>query len=68
MSLDAALIAAHARGDTAALVGLYTTAAKAAPSEDAACFYLTQAWVFALDCGDPAAEGLCARLRALGRA
>ena len=42
--LERALLAAHAAGDHAALVGLYTAAgdrAEAAGDIDAACFYLT---------------------------
>ena len=69
-ALDAALIAAHAEGDNARLVRLYTQAAdssEAAGDVDAACFYLTHAYVFALHTGDPAAETLHRRLLAEGR-
>lgn len=65
--LDAALCAAHLRGDGGALVGLYTRAADAAADADAASFYLTHAYVFALEAGDPRARALHARLCALGR-
>ncbi|MDG4647564.1 hypothetical protein P6F26_03845 [Roseibacterium sp. SDUM158017] len=64
-SLDAALLAAHARGDRAALIGLYGDAADAATPR-AAAFYLTHAHVFALEAGDPRASVLKARLVALG--
>ena len=57
------LLDAHARNDRAALVGLYTEAADAAPDLDAACFYLTHAYIFALEKGDPAAERLYHRLK-----
>ncbi len=53
-ALDDRLLAAHARDDRAALIGLYTEAADWAEGEDriaAACFYLTQAYVFALERG-----------------
>lgn len=68
--LDAALIAAHDAGDGARLVGLYTAAAERAEREgrcDAAGFFLTHAYVFALEAGHPAAGHLHARLKAAGR-
>lgn len=69
-ALDAALIAAHAADDLARLVVLYTEAgdrAERAGDVDAACFYLTHAYVFALEAGDAAAEALHTRLMAHGR-
>ena len=66
MSLDAALRAAHAAGDRAALIGLYEQAAEDAGP--AAAFFLTQAWVFALEAGDGRAEALETRLRGMGAA
>ena len=72
--LDAAILAAHAgeggTGDGARLAALYTSAADMAEADgriDAACFFLTQAYVFALDHGDAAAPALHARLLAHGR-
>ncbi len=68
--LDDRLLAAHAAGDLPALVGLYAEAAdgrEAAGNIDAACFYLTHAYVFALDQGDARAGALHARLKARGR-
>lgn len=65
--LDTRLLAAHAAGDLAALITLYTAAADQAATPAAAGFYLTQAYIFALDAGSPAAETLCSRLRAMGR-
>ena len=65
--LDARLIAAHEAGDKPALVTLYTEAADVANDVDAACFYLTHAYVFALDAGHPAVATLHARLVAQGR-
>lgn len=64
-ALDAALLAAHARGDRAALIGLYAEAAETAAGT-AAAFYLTHAFVFALEAGDTRAPALKARLVALG--
>lgn len=69
-ALDQAMLAAHDRGDLAALVRLYTEAADQRQSTgeiDAACFYLVHAYVFALDLGLPAAIELHARLKAQGR-
>jgi len=68
--LDARLIAAHAAGDVAKLVTLYEEAAatsEAAGDRDAASFYRTHAYVFALQTGDPKADALHARLKAEGR-
>ncbi|MBT8409393.1 MAG: hypothetical protein KJN93_07190 [Alphaproteobacteria bacterium] len=68
--LDPRLLAAHARGDEAALVALYTAAAdirEAAGDTEAACFYLTHAYVFALHLGHPETARLHGRLVAYGR-
>jgi len=70
MDLDARMLAAHALRDQAALIGLYTQAAdgrEAAGDLQAACFYLTHAYVFALDENDGRAAALYARLKAQGR-
>lgn len=63
--LDARLLAAHARDDKEALVLLYTQAADAAESRhdtQAARFYLTHAYVFALDTGSAEYSSLKLRL------
>ena len=65
--LDAALIAAHEAGDTDALVRLYREAADAAEGEVRRAFYLTHAYVFALEAGMAEAEALRAQLVAMGR-
>ncbi len=65
--LDARLLAAHAAGDDAALVGLYTQAADAAANVDTECFFLTHAYIFALEQGDTRADALRARLISHGR-
>ena len=65
--LDAQLLRAHAADDRRALVTLYSRAADGAPDTDAACFYLTHAYVFALETGAPEAPALHARLKAQGR-
>jgi hypothetical protein len=70
-ALDAALHVAHAARDTDRLVTLYEAAAdgpaSGATAADAAPFYLTHAYVFALEAGDPRAARLRARLVAMGR-
>ena len=66
-ALDRALLAAHAAHDKHRLVALYTEAAERANSLDAACFFLTHAYVFALDAGHPMAEDLHRRLLSQGR-
>lgn len=65
--LDARLLAAHTAHDGAALIALYREASQAAVSEDARGFYLTHAYVFALEQGDPCAPDLRAQLVAMGR-
>ncbi len=70
VALDAVLIEAHEAGDKPRLVLLYSQAAnesEAAGEIDACCFYLTQAYVFALACGARQADSLHARLLAHGR-
>ncbi|MGJ8603994.1 MAG: hypothetical protein ACSHXH_07685 [Marivita sp.] len=66
-SLDQALLDAHDRHDTGALIDLYHQAAHEAVSEDATGFFLTHAYVFALECGDARAASLRDALVALGR-
>lgn len=68
--LDAALIAAHDAGDQAALVQLYRDAGEEreeAGDIDAACFYYTHAYVFALESGHEATGELLNRLVRYGR-
>ena len=66
-SLQDRLLDAHAQGDQMALVALYTEAADSTNVVDVACFYLTHAYIFALELGDPASETLFARLKVHGR-
>jgi len=65
--LHAQMIAAHEAHDQAALVWLYTQAANTANDPDAACFFLTHAYVFALEAGAHETQTLHARLVAHGR-
>lgn len=70
-ALDKALLKAHAEEDTPQLVTLYERAAEdafARQDTDAACFYLTHAFVFALESGHSAAPELNRRLAERGRA
>ena len=66
-SLQDRLLAAHAEDNRSALISLYTQAADSTDDIDAACFYLTHAYIFALEAGDPAADALYTRLKAQGR-
>ena len=61
------LLAAHAAGDRRTLIGLYTEAADGEQGEDARAFFLTQAYVLALEAGHPRAGPLRERLGAMGR-
>ena len=68
--LDDALLAAHESGDVCDLVRLYTEAAdrsEQCQDIDAACFFLTHAYVFALEAGIPEAGTLNNRLADYGR-
>ena len=69
-TLQDSLLAAHATADLSALPELYRNVADQA--EEAgdiprACFFLTQAWVYALDAECPMADELRARLVLHGR-
>ncbi|MFO8126578.1 hypothetical protein [Yoonia sp.] len=61
------LLDAHARDDRAGLITLYAEAADTANDVNAACFFLTHAYVFALEKGDPVTDVLYQRLKAEGR-
>ncbi len=69
--LQVALLKAHGAGDHMQLVHLYTQAAdmrEVAGEVDAACFFLTHAYVFALEQGAEEAVALNKRLADYGRA
>ncbi|MEM9850524.1 MAG: hypothetical protein AAF761_00855 [Pseudomonadota bacterium] len=66
-TLNARLLAAHAAGDARTLVALYRQAGDDATDDTARGFYLTHAYVFALEAGLPEAAVLHARLVAMGR-
>ncbi|MGI9368025.1 MAG: hypothetical protein ACR2O2_04225 [Ruegeria sp.] len=65
--LENRLLQAHANGDTTALIDLYQEAADAASADDAKGFYLTHAYVFALETGSPKANQIRDRLILMGR-
>ena len=65
--LNTRLLAAHAADDKVVLVALYTQAADEAGDIDAACFYLTHAYIYALELGLADAAPLHARLHRHGR-
>ena len=67
---DRDLIAAHDRGDSGRLAELYFSAAQheeASGQIEAACFFLTHAYVFALEAGSHSATFIVERLRAYNR-
>lgn len=69
--LDKQLLRAHAEKDVPALIRLYHQAAILAEERqhhEAACFYLTHAFVFALEYGAPEADELNLKLFERGRA
>ena len=65
--LHSRMLDAHARNDLRELAALYTRAADASQNLDAECFFLTHAYVFALDAGDRRATALKERLVKHGR-
>lgn len=65
-TLDAALLAAHEKDDRDALIRLYKEAAEASESPQQRAFFLTHAFVFALEAGDARAEPLRAALVEIG--
>lgn len=68
--LDQALAQAHENGDLSVISMLYHEAGDGFEREghiDEACFYWTQAYVFALEAGADEAGSLRAKLRQFGR-
>ncbi len=66
-ALDAKLLEAHARDDRTALIALYAEASALSNEAVESAFFLTHAFVFALEAGDPRASGLHRRLKDMGR-
>ncbi|NND18706.1 MAG: hypothetical protein HKN98_09015 [Silicimonas sp.] len=70
-AIDRRLLAAHSEGDLATLVRLYREAGERAEADgdrDRAAFFLTHAWIYALEAGLGEAEVLRSVLRKWGRA
>jgi len=68
--LDAALLSAHHLNDREALVALYQKAGQTCLSQnqvDAGCFYLTHAYIYALEQGQAEAADIHALLVLHGR-
>ncbi len=69
-ALDRAILTAHGQGDATALARLYQEAAgwfERTGDIDAACYFLTQAYVFALEIGLADAKVIRGQLVAFGR-
>lgn len=66
-ALNTRLLAAHESGDKPSLVALYREAADTSTADEARGFYLTHAYVYALETGHRMAPDLHAMLRAMGR-
>lgn len=66
-ALHDALLRAHEAQDKAALVTLYRQAGEASAEVDEACFFFTNAYIFALDTGSGEAAALEEVLRRYGR-
>ncbi|MEM9754949.1 MAG: hypothetical protein AAF914_03095 [Pseudomonadota bacterium] len=64
--IDAALLAAHEAGDPRVIGRCYADAAAVTNDPGEIAFFLTHAYIFALEAGAPEAAGLRARLIALG--
>lgn len=69
-NLHQQMLEAHARQDLNSLITLYALAGRQMETRgdiDAACFYLTHAYVYALELDAPELSGLQTRLAAYGR-
>lgn len=69
-ALEPNLLAAHETGDIVRLSILYNEAAQLAELEgdrDRAAFFLTNAWIFALEAGTQSADEMHDKLRSWGR-
>lgn len=68
--LEQAVLAAHENGDLTQLAAVYGQAAshwRALGEEEQEAFFLTHAWIFALEAGAPLSEQYWQRLRSLDR-
>ena len=65
--LNTRILAAHDKGDKTALVTLYRAAADQSGDIDMECYFLTYAYVFALELDHEDTAQLQARLKRYGR-
>ena len=65
--LNQRLLQAHAQDNRAELVTLYSEAAETADDTDAACFYMTYAYIYGLELDHPLVPTLYAKLKDHGR-
>ena len=68
--IGARLLEAHAEGNLVDIAHHYARASDQAEEQgdvDRACFFLTHAWIFALEAGDPIADEHRSRLARYGR-
>ncbi|GAA6190790.1 hypothetical protein [Phaeobacter sp. NW0010-22] len=65
-TLETDLLKAHEKGDQISLVALYRQAAEQTADPTARAFFLTHAYVFALESGLAAAQDIHLQLVALG--
>jgi hypothetical protein len=65
--LDARLMNAHETGDKPELVTLYTEAACQTDDDNARAFFLTHAYVFALEINHPDVANIKSQLKAMNR-
>ena len=67
MTLEDNLLHAHSINDRQALADLYAKAAEASKDPDQKFFFLTQAYVFGLECGAENVNQIAQQLRSAGR-
>lgn len=65
--LEARLLAAHAADDRKTLISLYVEASESTSDAIESGFFLTHAYVFALEAADPRIDALATRLKQTGR-
>ena len=65
--LNARISDAHARNDKDGLIKLYHQAAQDSQDADETCFFLTYAYIFALETGHPLTHDLAQKLQSYGR-
>ena len=66
-ALNAQILSAHAKGDTARLIELYYQASHKCKNIDEKCFFLTYAYVYALEVAHPLEGALYQALKKYNR-